>query len=960
MRKNSKKNPQEVSMVNASQGAATGLNSNSVSDSYNSGEQTTDNDAAFAAFEFSNKFLCSKAKIPSEGLIAGDYISKITTKNPKEKLNLMSDIFKDITTVPKYEKGLSQYITKQYGLTVINGNIGDYIIKVVKKHYGISDPSCASDNEQAISDKKYLLYLKGPVGCYKNRLLEYVYLTLCADEKLKDVPIFYINFTKYEGKYEGMTETIEGDIKEIINILPSEGSNTEKPPLFILEGIRGFYFGQNETIYNSYVEFLRNRSCKIIASRDIDFNRLTSRKYDLPFFGTSQESRRDDQNYNYQNRLSITSLNITRQKESLDFIKDCVYLFEKIDDLNLCRESLRYYFSQQYQDRDDFLAESFYNKLRKLSIYTLDAYQLRLILKKLSSESTDRYQDSGLTIFDVYQNMGFNESIFSKAFEYEYKRDFSIDAGQQNDWYNIIKHKDLLDYCISRYYCTLLDQELGKDEAKRKYNLPNVPFSKSVTRFIVPSFCGDDRLVSYVQEHFNKCKENISCNIGRFVQLFYLCGRAKNDNITLATNLLNSIKNVLPTLTEYTKINAGMAFLLRAVYTNLIFLEDSKAAQKYFTELLKGEDNIHVNTNIGFHLDYYGDARKAFIESCTPKYSEIGVTKCLNTLRALTIDLGQNITNEEIGRPLVTILQLITYCQILERRDFELRGIGAQSEDFLENLCTWLQTIIGKLFVESSRESVKSYFQKILKRITLQQQINNLFTVEEYEKVIKYNTYSQLHTIGRTGWIMRGINGGYKKIGDKWKKSVYIAENVAEHTLNSWLLGYIFLPEDANNEDANNNNKQKILELLLVHDFAKIKVGDIVRKKQNIKFLENELKYMQDFLGTETPVYKAWCDVWGSTGNDSVLKVARDIDRIQAVYQYFRYYCETKKGKKVIENDEKTVNEWLNELDRLTTNLGKNIAKCVILCNAVFLEQSELIEKFSAVLKKMFPSDSRQ
>lgn len=917
MLKISKKNTQEVSMDNPSQGTATRLNSSHVSDD----KHTIDNNAAFQAFLFSNKFLCSKAKIPSEGLTAKTCISKITAKNPKNKLNLMSPIFKDITTVPKYEPDLSQYITKKYGLTVIDCNIGDYIIEVVKKHYGISDQQCEKDKQPAISDEKYLLYIKGPVGCYKNRLLEYVYLTLRADEALKDVPIFYINFTKYEGE----SATIEKDIEKIGNILSSEDSNTAKPPMFILEGIRGFLFGQNEIIYKKYTTYLNDLTCKIIASRDIDFNRLTSRKYDLPFGSKGT----------YQNRLSITSLNINRKDESKDFIKNCVELFEQ-DGVNLKDGHLKDFFSN-----NQFEVDKFYKELKRLSIYTLDAYQLRLILQKMASTRNQ------LMILDVYQNNS-NNIIFSRAYEYEYKRDFSINADQQNDWYNIIKHKDLLDYCISRYYCTLLEQELEQDEENRRYNLPNVPFPKSVTRFIVPSFCQNVRLVGYVEKSFEQNKDKISENIGQLVQLFYLCGRDSNTN--QAKEKLKIINKKLPKLTEYTNINAGMAFLLRTLYVSLIYLGDEVAAQEYFTELLKDKDNIHVKTNIGFHLDYYGDTKKAFTESNLPDYSEISRDKCLNTLRALTIDLSQDLENPH--RRLVTILQLITYCQILERRDFKLRDFGTKKEDFLGNLCTWLQTITGKQLFANMQE-VESYFQDMLNLVKKQQLIKHL-DVKEATNVRKYNIYSQLHTIGRTGWITRGMKGykNNKENEDKWKKSIYIAESVAEHTLNSWLLGYIFLPEEY---DDSKYNKQQILELLLVHDFAEVCTGDIVNKSD--KQRKKEKRYMQDFLGKGTPVYKAWRAVWGST-DDYVLKVARDIDRIQAVYQYFRYYCETKKGKKVIKHDDKTVNIWLEEFNFLTTDLGKYIAKCVILCNAVFLEQSKLIDKFSAVLTKMFPSDN--
>lgn len=69
-------------------------------------------------------------------------------------------------------------------------------------------PSGSADNivnsivERWKNQKQYLCVIEGPVGSYKNRLVQYLYLSLRTNEQLKEIPIFYISFSKYEKKQQ--------------------------------------------------------------------------------------------------------------------------------------------------------------------------------------------------------------------------------------------------------------------------------------------------------------------------------------------------------------------------------------------------------------------------------------------------------------------------------------------------------------------------------------------------------------------------------------------------------------------------------------------------------------------------------------------------------------------------------------------------------------------------------------
>ena len=85
------------------------------------------------------------------------------------EIEKFSALYKDIHTVKQCGESLHNKVEKRGSLTVLkkDTHLGQFVIDVIE--------SCV-DTENA--DNKYHLMLRSPVGSYKNRLLQYIYLYL--------------------------------------------------------------------------------------------------------------------------------------------------------------------------------------------------------------------------------------------------------------------------------------------------------------------------------------------------------------------------------------------------------------------------------------------------------------------------------------------------------------------------------------------------------------------------------------------------------------------------------------------------------------------------------------------------------------------------------------------------------------------------------------------------------------
>ena len=918
-------------------------------------------DIRFRAFAFSRKFFTAGIKEQFKSLDelnSNNYLDEIgklkiekdgSSYDINTVLQKMSLIYRDITTFPVSEGVVKNNVQElqDLKLTILKNEngLGKHVIDIVKSHYL---------DDKAISNDKYILFMQGPVGSYKNRLLQYVYLSLCgkfAENESIKVPVFYIDFSKYESGNDF-------DIKEDINAIDKILKGNQVSPLFILDNVRGFEFGKIKKIYSDFSTGIidnKDYSCKCIVSRDVEFSRMSSHDLPLPF-GKNPMCTKEDDKAAHKNMINITSISTYNEAKCKSFLTNCIQYFALVGDVVT---------SEQFNT-----VELFYQCLMSMEETKIDAYQIKLILGAMLQNSSDQIKSIVKAMLqnkskninikdiigDIYDEIFkciFNDTgkqqikdnsqnVYEMAYGYENNSRYTINNENIAQWCKIIEHRSILDYCIAQYYIQQLTNDINKLNTQRSYNVPNAFFYKGINRFIVSKYKTNTEIAQYTKDCFNSYIDNdLKKNTSKLAQLIHIVGKLKcedSDDNRLATDLLLQIKAVSRDLKKKMSKSESLDFLLRTIYVSLIWREVPGADTEYFLTLLeKGQDgdlSVAAKTNIGFHLDYYGDTVVGIGDNQVPNYvkeGKIKVEKCLNTLRRFSSEINSKISDNKMDA--IGLLHLITFCHILGKIDEKKHKLIQiiKNSGFQKNCIKWCEKCYEKYSKESSSEwlQIITFFKK---EIVLLQENWPKCKVNDNDKIKieKYNKYSRLNEIPRTGWINRGIREGFeqRKGGNNYYKKYNVPENVAEHTLNCWLLGYIFLPE--------NKHKQRVLDLLLVHDFAEVEVGDIIEKtSDDIKGEEAE---MGRFLNG-SQLFKDWQNVWGTKYNKKDKHnrmVARDIDKIQAMYQYFSYYA-----VKVISTGE-NVKEWLYEYNNLRTAIGRCIAEKIVFLNNKFSDNDEL------------------
>ena len=296
-------------------------------------------------------------------------------------------------------------------------------------------------------------------------------------------------------------------------------------------------------------------------------------------------------------------------------------------------------------------------------------------------------------------------------------------------------------------------------------------------------------------------------------------------------------------------------FALRTIYISLAYLGEIKYEQKYIKRLIK--DKAWDDINRGFHLVYYGDqeynpafglAQHDFLEDCSQTFDQ----------------LSRRIKN--FNRSNLYNIELFTLLSLAVQRigsDFLSHNQITQIKELLNDTQS-IRRIKNNVDVYGFTMYAKGIFEEML-----------------FTKFSPFIEMMNLKFVDRAGWIKRGIS---------------YCESVASHTLFAYLLGSIYLPEKYEEEflDCEKYEKNIILEMLLIHDLAESKYGDIIVKEDKDK--ENEAKYFEDskwfsfILPNENKVhrfYKLWNDFEnGITING---KIAKEIDKIEAYIQLLYY-----------------------------------------------------------------------
>ena len=334
-----------------------------------------------------------------------------------------------------------------------------------------------------------VLKIKGPLGSYKNRVMQYLYLAL--EKNNPQILPFYIDIAYYEKKAESDRKITEADLikmfREDIALVSSAIENAgDRVPLLMLDGVRDFSVG-NESLYYAIKESLDGFFCKKVICLDSDFTVNKQHKFKIHPLVSG----------NFCLYLRIRSLNLYDRRKSIEFIRNCISIF---------KVNVPAYIS----------AENIYENLVRLNFISLDAYWLVYLLNRVLKDIVN----PGNNIGDIYETLalivlGSVDKVESAA-EIAYAFEFGqVDIGHGNPYYDIRwklirKHRSMLDFLISRYYILrLCDLSCSGDLSSnlKKLDFFNMVLQKRITRFIVSMLRGNDsaehRIMVIARKHYH-------------------------------------------------------------------------------------------------------------------------------------------------------------------------------------------------------------------------------------------------------------------------------------------------------------------------------------------------------------------------------------------------------------------------------------------------------------------------
>ncbi|MBO5773120.1 MAG: HD domain-containing protein, partial [Clostridia bacterium] len=768
------------------------------------------------AFEISRPFLHKGAKA----------IKDKSQEEIKASLNQISLLFKDITTFKRHNEAESFE------------NVGDHLIDIFE-----NAGQCSLKN---------LAKIKGPLGSYKNRLLQYVYLYLAKGPSKKVVP-FYIDLAIYERRPELaeddnlLLEEVKKDFDKIDKICKKAD---EKTPLILLDSVRNFSSGKNQ-LYSYVAKRLNEINCKYVVSLDTDYTINPRQLIKVhPLAPT-----------NFQYFIRIRSLRLYQRQQSLDFLQNC------IDTFNI-------------QIHNDLTVNEIYNHFIKLDLLSMDAYWTTQLLETWQNYIGDETVD----IADLYYALGLKavggsdselDLAAKLAFEFEYG---NLDFTNTNfffdpKWQLMRKHRSALDYLIARHYVNeFSDFKVdGFNQDDKWFKFFDMVLPKNITRFVtkmISKISGyENKMLQLTKEHYSSLPI-----FGKSEMVFWL-GRFKTpscleESIPLLKEIVEQEKVAYYT-TNFAKPSEKRrsAFLLRGAYVSMIYNEDKECLREYMDSLIA--DKTANGVNRGFHLEYYGD--KPYIPSQDQLDFVDEMTKGEATCRYICLTLSKRM--KQRGFNLAAILEMFTLCSLLQARAECHEKNTMNITPFIGKAKEYLQWILTKREV-GEYENVKEYF------IWMQKELEQM-EKGVYVNAKVYTQYSQAKEVKREGWVRRGIVGG---------------ENIVEHMYNCWLLGMLHLPQSYEKEKG--YDKQAILNMLLIHDLAETETGDIVRDEKMLdheRYNREENSAMNRLLLNSTypkkPYLEIYLTYWQQwyLQKDINAEIAKDIDEIQAVFQFCNY-----------------------------------------------------------------------
>ena len=760
----------------------------------------------------------------------------------------------------------------------------------------MSNSAIKQDSENFIEDlfdriqkctTRKLYRIAGQSGTQKSLILQLLYLYLIRNYKKHNYEPLYINCDdiRYELDKSGIDAS--SYMENLFNNVTTRATRT---PLLIFDGILSVNVNDYELdcalqqLFDSY-----SNSHLIIGLNKVFV------------YDSKLEKRSSLINGQFDNQLNLTPISLYDRDKCIDYINT-------LENLPIADSS------------------EIYDILHSIGLITIDEEIVRIVC--------DFHDDTAPNIFDIF-NAKLNEKFSGKMMdinrgaEYVFKFAFCSELNISDP----IALKALKIICEEPIYlnCFIAIHYLNKlDEYSRTKDISffNVIYPKEITRFItarireVPHY---EEILLDLGEHYNELQPH-----GQSEMSFYL-GRIRSANYRKASAdmLYKYYEQAKREINEkviadkyYGKIYSNEdyiqdLFLLRGLYVSLVYCDERRGKMilnEYIRSLIDNDTSNMINR--GFHLEYYGDKRYNPNQNLLDYRDNINVGE-----RTLKILCNTVETQLKAGKyhP-AFLLELFTIISLLQVR------IETNRQDISFNLYNYvdksLNLINSSLKKYSIDDNVISAYLKMT-AYDFGEYLNN--RMDRYSpQCAVCNEFLRASNVKRTGWVMQNIND---------------PESIVEHMYSCWFIGLLCLPNDEPSVEG--YNKQKILNMLLVHDIAETRLSDIP-KYEKINYPDYDAKENEVMLGlllkgtygdvnNMAAFVEAW-DEWYKMSTENA-RIAKDIDYLQAIYQFLMY--NNREPEKF--DEERRVN-WIKEIREIKTETGKAIVKKIILDNPEFKE----------------------
>ncbi|GAA6490755.1 MULTISPECIES: HD domain-containing protein [Eubacteriales] len=760
-------------------------------------------------------------------------------------------------------------------------------VKKDEKTYNVTENNIFEFVKKAIiecKDKQDVIKIVGPDGTGKSSFLSILYTYLykyCIDENICP---FYINLHFYDSiisddDYQGeitknkINEDVR-DIKEFIEEYP------DLTYVFIIDGNEN-YFRTTLKAAKYFREFLDH----ITGHKKIV---CIGEKTNIHSYRTR------DYYYFIQLRAEYTFTFTPIYAYEKEKLKKFIELFLEIGENIKMKDSINRYLN--YFDLDE-IDLNILNVFR--FCYERDMLKGVQSLSELYKKYCLSYLEDNCEFYDCakmsYQYFMTNKKFLQNEIYSNIRK-----------WNLIHQHKTTSNFLIAYYYIECFKRY---DEDNNSAQLECV-FTQDINVFIkslINENEGTQRLI------LNKCKQVYEeGGILAQAQAVYMVGRLTNPGIiTRALHWLNKkyeeldVKLKTKNIRQITEELKNIYFLFRCVNISLIYLGQKDKKEGYIELLLTTPIINEINRT--FHLEYYGDILRT-PDSPIYYYEDDGSAKIDKTYSKLYSRILKFLKASKGYRDFSFEINLLTLCSLVQVR----MGKESLPNEYIQKL----QSIIDESLNKKGNSfgiDFKAYLMMLKEDIT-------------------DNAYSAYHLYEKLYGIKKIERNGWKK-GIKNNAIEHPYENVAEHIYFTWMLGMLYLPDNPpEGAEYKYYDKQKILDIILIHDWAEIDVGDAVPEEDTEEHRELEDLKMRILLMHDTynevgnmSQYKTMWNLYGKNKTDINVKLAYEMDKIQAIYQFYLYSNE---GAEF--TDEKREN-WINEKNKITSSVGQKILQELVL-----------------------------